>query len=83
MKKAELIALFNRVQEKFDDEVCEEYFLHRLKPYANKEGFIDYHKLAMFAYNESLASSKGFLFEILSEILVDKEEEDDEVFCEF
>lgn len=70
MKKSELIALFNNVQEKFEGEINEDYFLQRLKPYADEEGFIDYHRLAMFAYNESLASSKGFLFEILSEILV-------------
>jgi len=28
----------------------------------------------MFAHNESLASAKGFFFEILSEILVDEDD---------
>lgn len=74
MKKSELIALFNNIQSKFDDEINEDYFLRRLKPYADEDGFIDYHRLAMFAYNESLASSKGFLFEILSEVLVDEDD---------
>jgi hypothetical protein len=32
----------------------------------------------MFAYNESLASAKGFFFEVLSEIFVD----DDDVILE-
>ncbi len=74
MKKSELIKIFNTVQEKFEDVLTEEFFLQRLKPYADEEGFVDYHKLAMFAHNESLASAKGFFFEVLSEILV---EEDD------
>lgn len=73
MKKQELIDIFNNVQKKFDDEITEDYFLQRLKPYADSDGFIEYHKLAMFAYNESLAASKGFIFEILSEVLLDKE----------
>ena len=81
MKKSELITIFNTVQEKFEDEITEDFFLQRLKPYANEDGFIDYHKLAMFAHNESLASAKGFVFEILSEILVDEDDvvlEDDQ-----
>ncbi|MBC3797924.1 hypothetical protein GH810_02250 [Acetobacterium paludosum] len=73
MTKEELITIFNTVQKKFEDEINEDYFLQRLKPYTDSDGFIEYHKLAMFAYNESLASSKGFLFEVLSEVLVDKE----------
>jgi len=73
MTKQELIGIFNNVQKKFDDEITEDYFLQRLKPYADSNGLIDNHKLVMFAYNESLASSKGFLFEILAEVLVDKE----------
>jgi len=72
MTKEELITIFNTVQKKFEDEINEDYFLQRLKPYTDSNGFIEYHKLAMFAYNESLASSKGFLFEVLSEVLVDK-----------
>ena len=78
MKKSELITIFNTVQEKFEDAITEEFFLQRLKPYADEEGFVDYHKLAMFAHNESLASAKGFFFEVLSEILVD----DDDVVLE-
>ena len=74
MKKSELITIFNTVQEKFEDAITEEFFLQRLKPYADEEGFIDYHKLAMFAHNESLASAKGFFFEVLSEILVDEDD---------
>ena len=74
MKKSELITIFNTVQEKFEDAITEEFFLQRLKPYADEEGFVDYHKLAMFAHNESLASAKGFFFEVLSEILVDEDE---------
>jgi len=74
MKKSELITIFNTVQEKFEDAITEEFFLQRLKPYADENGFVDYHKLAMFAHNESLASAKGFFFEILSEILVDEED---------
>jgi hypothetical protein len=77
MKKSELITIFNTVQEKFEDAITEEFFLQRLKPYADEDGFVDYHKLAMFAHNESLASAKGFFFEVLSEILVD---EDDVIF---
>ncbi|MBC3805255.1 hypothetical protein GH808_12585 [Acetobacterium fimetarium] len=75
MTKEELITVFNTVQTKFEDEIDDEYFLQRLKPYTDSDGFIEYHKLAMFAYNESLASAKGFFFEILSELLVDKETE--------
>ncbi|HAZ05131.1 hypothetical protein LNN31_15770 [Acetobacterium wieringae] len=78
MKKSELITVFNTVQEKFEDAITEEFFLQRLKPYADEDGFVDYHKLAMFAHNESLASAKGFFFEVLSEILVD----DDDVVLE-
>lgn len=81
MKKSELITVFNTVQEKFEDAITEEFFLQRLKPYADEDGFVDYHKLAMFAHNESLASAKGFFFEILSEILVDEDDvalEDDQ-----
>ncbi|MBP8031121.1 MAG: hypothetical protein KAY70_01270 [Acetobacterium sp.] len=74
MKKSELITIFNTVQEKFEDAITEEFFLQRLKPYADEEGFVDYHKLAMFAHNESLASAKGFFFEVLSEILVDEDD---------
>lgn len=74
MKKSELITVFNTVQEKFEDAVTEEFFLQRLQPYADEDGFVDYHKLAMFAHNESLASAKGFFFEILSEILVDEDD---------
>lgn len=74
MKKSELITIFNTVQEKFEDAISEEFFLQRLKPYADEEGFVDYHKLAMFAHNESLASAKGFFFEVLSEILVDEDD---------
>lgn len=74
MKKSELITIFNAVQEKFEDAITEEFFLQRLKPYADEEGFVDYHKLAMFAHNESLASAKGFFFEVLSEILVDEDD---------
>jgi len=77
MTKNELIDVFNDVQKKFEDEIDENYFLHKLQPYADSEGFIDYHKLAMFAYNESLASAKGFFFEVLSELLVDDEKEDE------
>jgi len=73
MTKDELIDIFNNVQKKFDDEITEEFFLQRLKPYADSDGLIENHKLVMFAYNESLASAKGFLFEVMSEILVDKE----------
>jgi hypothetical protein len=72
MTKDALITIFNTVQKKFDDEVSEAYFWERLKPYANVDGFIDSHKLAMFAHNETLATSKGFLFEILCEILVNE-----------
>lgn len=87
MKKSELIKIFNTVQEKFEDAITEEFFLQRLKPYADEDGFVDYHKLAMFAHNESLASSKGFFFEVLSEILVDEddvvlEDEHDETVTE-
>lgn len=71
MKKSELITIFNNVQEKFEDALTEDFFLQRLKPYADESGFIDYHRLAMYAHNESLASAKGFFFEVLSEILVD------------
>ncbi|MDO9491963.1 hypothetical protein [Acetobacterium sp.] len=78
MKKSELITVFNTVQENFEDAITEEFFLQRLKPYADEDGFVDYHKLAMFAYNESLASAKGFFFEVLSEIFVD----DDDVILE-
>ncbi len=78
MKKSELITIFNKVQEKFEGEINEDYFLARLKPYADENGFIDYHRLAMFAYIESLASAKGYFFEVLSEILVD----DDDVVLE-
>ena len=74
MKKSELITIFNTVQGKFEDAITEEFFLQRLKPYADEEGFVDYHKLAMFAHNESLASAKGFFFEVLSEILVDEDD---------
>ena len=74
MKKSELITIFNTVQEKFEDAITEEFFLQRLKPYADEEGFVDYHKLAMFAHNESIASAKGFFFEVLSEILVDEDD---------
>ncbi|MDD3307054.1 MAG: hypothetical protein PHO29_08160 [Acetobacterium sp.] len=74
MKKSELITIFNTVQEKFEDAITEEFFLRRLKPYADEDGFVDYHKLAMFAHNESLASAKGFFFEVLSEILVDEDD---------
>ncbi|WP_373482084.1 hypothetical protein [Acetobacterium sp.] len=74
MKKSELIAIFNTVQEKFEDVTTEEFFLQRLKPYADENGFVDYHKLAMFAHNESLASAKGFFFEVLAEILVDEDD---------
>ena len=74
MKKSELITIFNTVQEKFEDAITEEFFLQRLKPYADEDGFVDYHKLAMFAHNESLASAKGFFFEVLSEILVDEDD---------
>ena len=74
MKKSELITIFNTVQEKFEDAITEEFFLQRLKPYADEECFVDYHKLAMFAHNESLASAKGFFFEVLSEILVDEDD---------
>ena len=74
MKKSELITIFNTVQEKFEDAITEEFFLQRLKPYADEEGFVDYHKLAMFAHNESLASAKGFFFEVLSETLVDEDD---------
>ena len=74
MKKSELITIFNTVQEKFEDAITEEFFIQRLKPYADEEGFVDYHKLAMFAHNESLASAKGFFFEVLSEILVDEDD---------
>ena len=78
MKKSELITIFNTVQENFEEALTEEFFLQRLKPYADEDGFIDYHKLAMFAHNESLASAKGFFFEVLAEILVD----DDDVVLE-
>lgn len=78
MKKSELITIFNKVQEKFEGEIDEDYFLMRLKPYADENGFIDYHRLAMFAYIESLVSAKGYFFEVLSEILVD----DDDVVLE-
>lgn len=78
MKKSELITVFNTVQENFEEAITEEFFLQRLKPYADEDGFVDYHKLAMFAYNESLASAKGFFFEVLSEIFVD----DDDVVIE-
>ena len=74
MKKSELIAIFNTVQEKFEDATTEDFFLQRLKPYADEDGFVDYHKLAMFAHNESLASAKGFFFEVLAEILVDEDD---------
>ena len=74
MKKSELITVFNTVQENFEEAITEEFFLQRLKPYADEDGFVDYHKLAMFAYNESLASAKGFFFEVLSEILVDEDD---------
>lgn len=74
MKKSELITVFNTVQENFEEAITEEFFLQRLKPYADEDGFVDYHKLAMFAHNESLASAKGFFFEVLSEILVDEDD---------
>ena len=76
MKKSELITIFNTVQENFEDAITEDFFLQRLKPYADEDGFVDYHKLAMFAYNESLASAKGFFFEVLAEILVDDDDVD-------
>jgi hypothetical protein len=75
MKKSELITIFNNVQEKFEDALTEDFFLQQLKPYADDDGFIDYHRLAMYAHNESLASAKGFFFEVLSEILVDDDDE--------
>ncbi|MDK2905473.1 MAG: hypothetical protein PWR12_1549 [Eubacteriaceae bacterium] len=78
MKKEELIEIFNNVQERHEEVLSEDFYLDRLQPYANDEGYIDYHKLAMFAHNEALASAKGFMFDVLMELLVDDTDETDE-----
>ncbi|WKY49170.1 hypothetical protein Q5O24_07625 [Eubacteriaceae bacterium ES3] len=79
MKSEELIKIFNEVQERHEEVLSENYYLERLEPYANEEGYIDYHKLAMFAHNEALSSAKGFMFDILFELLVDDKEDNENI----